>query len=90
MWYNRYVFDLLYRNTSCRPRRPVHPIACAVINYKINGRIAKQLLEIDRSAQTASNLGLDLLGGAVFVLLVVFVVKFFNVHLVVKVVGNLV
>ena len=41
MWYNRYVFDLLYRDTSCRPRPPVHPIACAVIIYQGNGRIAK-------------------------------------------------
>lgn len=90
MWYNRHVFDLLYRNTSRRPRPPVHPIACSVIIYKGNGRIAKQLLEINRSVQAASNLGLDLLGWAVFVVLLIFVVQFFNVHLVVKVIGNFV
>jgi hypothetical protein len=59
-----------------------------VIIYK--GKLAiigKQLLEI----RLASILGLDLLGWAVFavVLLVIFVVvKFFNIHLIVKVIDN--
>lgn len=51
--------------------------------------MGNQLLEVIRSVQAASNLGLNLLGWAVFVLLlVIFIVKFFNVHLVVKVIGN--